>query len=247
MATVPAALRVHQDRSVTAIAAAGIIVPAVVFAWLQMHPTADASVQVPVQHFVIVTAVSLLAFALAVLLAVAAMQIAQYRALFLCLGFMAMGGIFAVHGIETPGILGDGEALEYAGRIVGISAFLSLFVPALFFAASYTPLTAAFERRLPFSPAGWLIVLLATALTIYGALAIASTEVIAGLPFGVRPYSTAMGLTTIALLLFSAWRQAAAYLVARLPLQGVLVLAFVLLAEAQGIMMLGQVWRLSWW
>jgi HD-GYP domain-containing protein (c-di-GMP phosphodiesterase class II) len=160
---------------------------------------------------------------------------------------MAMGGIFAVHGIDTPGILIGGGARTYAGAVVGVSAYLSLFVPALFFAASYTPLTAAFERRLPFSPAGWLIVLLATAVAIYGVLAVASTEVIAELPFGVKPYSTVMGLTTIALLLFSAWRQAASYLVARLPLQGVLVLAFLLLAEAQGIMMLGQVWRLSWW
>ena len=247
MATVPAALRVHQDRSVTAIAAAGIIVPAVVFAWLQMHPTADASVQVPVQHFVIVTAVSLLAFALAVLLAVAAMQIAQYRALFLCLGFMAMGGIFAVHGIETPGILGDGEALEYAGRIVGISAFLSLFVPALFFAASYTPLTAAFERRLPFSPAGWLIVLLGGALATYGGLALLSSEWIAALPFGTKPYSYAMAASTIGLLLFSAVQQARSYRMAHLPLQAVLLVAFLLLAEAQVIMVLGTVWKLSWW
>ena len=247
MATVPAALRVHQDRSVTAIAAAGIIVPAVVFAWLQMHPTADASVQVPVQHFVIVTAVSLLAFALAVLLAVAAMQIAQYRALFLCLGFMAMGGIFAVHGIETPGILGDGEALEYAGRIVGISAFLSLFVPALFFAASYTPLTAAFERRLPFSPAGWLIVVLGGALATYGGLALLSSEWIAALPFGTKPYSYAMAASTIGLLLFSAVQQARSYRMAHLPLQAVLLVAFLLLAEAQVIMVLGTVWKLSWW
>ncbi len=83
--------------------------------------------------------------------------------------------------------------------MVGVSAYLSLFVPALFFAASYTPLTAAFERRLPFSPAGWLIVLLGTALAIYGVLAAASTQLIAALPFGTRPYSAALGLTTIAL------------------------------------------------
>ena len=155
-----------------------------------------------------VTVVSLLAFGLAVLLAIAAVQIAQYRVLFLCLGFMAMGGIFAVHGIDTPGIIKTGADAKYAGSVLGVSAYLSLFVPALFFAASYTPLTAAFERRLPFSPAGWLIVLLGTALGIYGALAVAGTEVIAELPFGVKPYSTAMGLTTIVLLLFSAWRQA---------------------------------------
>jgi len=74
-----------------------------------------------------------------------------------------------------------------------------------------------------------------------------ATEVIAELPLGVKPYSTAMGVTTITLLLFSAWRQARAYLVARLPLQGVLVLSFLLLAQAQVVMMLGHVWRLSWW
>ena len=183
-----------------------------------------------------VTVVSLMAFGLAVLLAIAAVQIAQYRVLFLCLGFMAMGGIFAVHGIDTPGIIKTGADAKYAGSVLGVSAYLSLFVPALFFAASYTPLTAAFERRLPFSPAGWLIVLLGTALGIYGALAVAGTEVIAELPFGVKPYSTAMGLTTIVLLLFSAWRQAGSYLVARLPLQGILVTSFILLAEADKYM-----------
>jgi hypothetical protein len=202
---------------------------------------------VPRQHFFIVTVVSLLAFGLAALLAVAAVQIAQYRVLFFCLGFMAMGGIFAVHGIDTPGIIKTGSAARYAGAVLGVSAYLSLFIPALFFAASYTPLTAAFERRLPFSPAGWLIVLLGTALAIYAALAVAGTELIAQLPFGVKPYSTVMGLTTIALLMFSAWRQAGSYLVARLPLQGILVTSFILLAEAQVIMMLGTVWRLSWW
>jgi HD-GYP domain-containing protein (c-di-GMP phosphodiesterase class II) len=224
-----------------------LLFPAGIFAYLVAHPVADPSIIVPRQHFFIVTVVSLLAFGLAVLLAVAAVQIAQYRVLFLCLGFMALGGIFAVHGIDTPGILKTGADAKYAGGVLGVSAYLSLFVPAVFFAASYTPLTAAFERRLPFSPAGWLIVLLGTALAIYGALAVASTELIADLPFGVKPYSTVMGVTTIVLLLFSAWRQASSYLVARLPLQGVLVTSFILLAEAQVIMMLGHVWRLSWW
>jgi hypothetical protein len=221
-----------------------LLFPAGIFAWLVAHPAADPTIDVPREHFFIVTTVSLLALGLAVALAVAAVQIAQYRVLFFCLGFMAMGGIFAVHAIETPGILIHGE---YAAAVKGVSAYLSLFVPALFFAASYTPITAAFERRLPYSPAGWLIVLLATALGIYAALAVVSTELIADLPFGVKPWSTAMAGTTIALLLFAAARQAHAYLAARLPLQGVLVLAFVLLAEAQVIMLIGTPWKLSWW
>jgi len=179
--------RPGSSAAIPAAALGSLLFPIGIFAWLLAHPQADPSLVIPRQHFIIVTTVSLLAFGLAVLLAVAAVQIAQYRVLFMCLGFMAMGGIFAVHGVDTPGILKGGQAGKYAGAVVGVSAYLSLFVPALFFAASYTPLTAAFERRLPFSPAGWLIVLLATALLIYGGLAVASTELLANLPFGFGP------------------------------------------------------------
>ncbi|HEX9095258.1 MAG TPA: hypothetical protein VF990_04055, partial [Candidatus Dormibacteraeota bacterium] len=192
MAVVAVAPRPWFKGTAPAAAFGSLLFPLGIFAWLRTHPAADPTLVVPLQHFEIVTAVSLLAFGLAILLAIAAVQIAQYRILFLCLGFMAMGGIFAVHGIDTPGILQSGEADEYSGAVVGVSAYLSLFVPALFFAASYTPLTAAFERRLPFSPAGWLIVLLGTALLIYGGLAIVSTELIGNLPFGVRPWSIVM-------------------------------------------------------
>lgn len=225
--------------------AGAMVIPAIAFAWLLGHPAVDATVRVPFEHFAIVTTVSALAFTLAILLAIAAMQIAQYRVLFLCLGFMAMGGIFAVHGLETPGILGDPGDVAYAGQIVGISAYLSLFIAALFFAASYTPVTGAFERRLPFSPAGWIIVVVATALGIYAAIALLNGPLIAQLPFGTRPYSLVLAGTTIVLLLFAAARQASSYVVARLPLQGVLVGVFLLLAEAQAIMVLGTVWKLS--
>jgi HD domain-containing protein len=247
MASVAAA-RPRARISWSVVALAGLLVlPMAAFFWLYSHPGSDPLLRIPLQHFQIVTAVSLLAFGLAVLLAIAALQIGQYRVLFLCLGFMAMGGIFAVHGIRTPGFIGDADDLAYAGAIVGISAYLSLFVAALFFAASYTPITAAFERRLPFSPAGWLIVLLATAIVIYAALALLGGELLALLPFGTRPYSLVMAATTIGLLLFAAGRQLGAYLASRLPLQGILVLAFVLLAEAQVIMVLGSVFQLSWW
>ena len=242
-----AALPQRAAPAIPLVTAASLVLPALAFAWLLGHPAADATVQVPFQHFVIVTTVSVLAFTLSIFLAVAAMRIAQYRVLFLCLGFMAMGGIFAVHGFETPGILGDAEDIPYSGRIVGISAYLSLFVPALFFAASYTSITGAFERRLPFSPAGWLIVVVTTALGSYAAIAVINGELLAQLPFGTRPYSYALALITIVLLLFSAGRQAGSYVAVRLPLQAVLVGVFLLLAEAQAIMVLGTVWKISWW
>lgn len=230
-----------------ALAASSCVLPGAAFLWLTSHPTADLTVRVPLQHFAIVTAVSALAFALSFPLAIAAVQIAQYRALFLSLGFMAMGGIFAVHGLDTPGIVMAGPAAEYGGAVVGISAYLSLFVPALFFAASYTRVTAAFERRLPFSPAGWLILILATILVSYAVVALVGTELLAALPFGTRPYSLAMAGTTIALLLFAAIQQARAYLLSRRGSHAALTIVFLLLIQAQLDMVLGTVWKLSWW
>ena len=237
----------REPGATVAVGLGALLVPAAVFVWLLGNPGSDPRLAVPYDHFAIVSAVSLLAFGLALMLAVAAVQIAQYRVLFLALGFMAMGGIFAVHGITTPGILKTGEAAKYAGGVVGISAYLSLFFPACLFAASYTGVTAAFERRLPFSPAGWLIVVLATALGLYLALALADTQLLARLPFGTKPYSYVMAVTTCALLIFAAVRQAGAYFTSRLPLQAVLAIAFLLLVEAQAQMVLGHVWTLAWW
>jgi HD-GYP domain-containing protein (c-di-GMP phosphodiesterase class II) len=247
MASAAVAARPTPLRSAPALAGLAVLLPVGIYAWLRWHPAQDASLAAPVQHFYIVSGVSLLAFALAILLAIAALQIAQYRALFLCLGFMAMGGIFAVHGLSTPGILGDAEDLQYADRVVGVSAFLSLFVPALFFAASYTRLAGAFERRLPFSPAGWMIVVLAAALITYGGIAFLSGEWIAALPLGTAPYSYGMAAVTIALLSFCIVQQSRSYAVSHLPLQAVLIVAFGLLVEAQLAMALGTTWKLSWW
>lgn len=246
VAAVRSARLLGNDRALLA-GLAGLAGAASLFAWLLSHPGQDPVVRVPVEHFYIVSAASLVAFGLATLLAIAAVQIAQYRVLFLALGFMAMGGIFAVHGLATPGLLLGGESAPYAGAVVGVSAYLALFIPSLLFAASYTPITAAFERRLPFSPAGWLIVALATVLAIYALIALVSTELLASLPFGVKPYSTGMALATLALLGFAAFRQGSAYLTARVPMQGILFLCFLLLAEAQVQMVLGQVWTMAWW
>jgi putative nucleotidyltransferase with HDIG domain len=224
-----------------------LLLAGAVFAWLLGHPSSDPSLVVPYQHFAIVTVVSLFAFGLAAFLAVAAVQIAQYRVLFLALGFMTMGGLFAVHGIMTPGILTQGEAAEYAGSVVGSSAYLSLFVPACFFAASYTAGTAALERRLPFFPAGWLIVVLAGVLGAYMLLALANTELLAQLPLGTRPYTYALATATCALLVFACVRQSGAYFKTRIPIQAVLALTFLLLVEAQLQMVFGHIWTLAWW
>lgn len=202
---------------------------------------------VPYQHFYVVSAISILAAVIAATLAIATVQIGLYRVLFLCLGFMSMGAIFAVHGLATPGILVPNVFGEYGGSAVAMSAYLSLAVPAAFFAASYLPGMSRLERRLPFWPAGWLVLFVGILLTAYAAVALYNSMVIAGLPLSSPPYSTALAVGSIGLLFFAAVRQAASYRIARLASQANLIAAFVLLAEAAAAMVLFRVWTAGWW
>ena len=202
---------------------------------------------VPYQHFYIVSAVSILAALIAAALALATVQIGLYRVLFLCLGFMSLCAIFAVHGLTTPGILVPNLFSEYSGSAVAISAYLSLAIPALFFAASYMPWLARLERRLPFWPAGWLVLIVVIGLVVYAAIAIYRTWIIAGSPLSLPPYSTALAILSIGLFFFAAMRQARSYRRARLASQAYLLASFVLLADAAAAMVLFETWTVGFW
>jgi len=90
------------DKGVLLMLAAFVLVPASFVPLAIAH--GGALVVVPYQHFYIVSAISLLAAVVAGALALTTVQIGLYRVLFMCLGFMSMGAIFAVHGLTTPGI-----------------------------------------------------------------------------------------------------------------------------------------------
>jgi HD-GYP domain-containing protein (c-di-GMP phosphodiesterase class II) len=206
-----------------------------------------ALLKVPYQHFYIVSAISLLATVIAAALALATIQIGLYRVLFLCLGFMSMGAIFAVHGLTTPGILVPNLFRFYPGSAVSTSAFLSLAVPAVLFASTYIPGLARLERRLPFWPAGWLVLFVAIGLAGYAAIAVYNTTYIARLPLSQPPYSTALAIGSVGLFFYAAVRQARSYRRARLASQACLLAAFILLADAAAAMALFKVWTLGWW
>lgn len=202
-------------------------------------------IDIPVQHFYIVSAISLLAAVVAGALALTTIQIGLYRVLFLCLGFMSMGAIFAVHGLTTPGIV----VPKLFFSAVAISAFLSLAVPAVFFALSYAPGVSWVERRLPFWPAGWIVALVVLGLAAYGAIAL-KTWILSELPLSHLsrpPYSTTLAVGSIVLFFFAALRQARIFRVTRLSSQANLIVAFVLLADAAAAMVLFPVWSWGWW
>ena len=243
--------------------AIALVIPLAVVAYLLASPGANPTLASPVEHLIVTTNVAILAFFASLLVARSALQLHQYRSLLVAMGFGSIGGIFAVHGLATPGVLlrtGFDDPLA----VVALSAQLSLLVPAVIFAIRYTSLAAVLERRVP---ARALLGAVIGGIVLYGAIGLGAPQVIGGfmralLPGGLGGYggaATANGLSSYDLVLlapgivavglfgFAAVKQGREYLRSRLPLQGALVASFVLLAETQVAMTLGQLWSLAWW
>ena len=132
-------------RLILALAAAAS--PTVILAWLLASPGANAPWIIPVEHLIVTANVSIIALFVAVLTARAALHVRHYPTLLIAIGFMTMAGIFAVHGLSTPGVIQRGAKADDAGLVSGISAQLALWCSAVFFAIRYTPLVAWLERR----------------------------------------------------------------------------------------------------
>ncbi|MBM3139008.1 MAG: hypothetical protein FJZ92_02035 [Chloroflexi bacterium] len=99
---------------------------------LRLQPGWDHRWVQPQGHFHIVSAVSVVSVALAAIAALAAHRLASYRALVLAMAFLGMSGLFAVHGLATPGFL---LGREY-GAVIGFAARMSVVVAAALLAAS---------------------------------------------------------------------------------------------------------------
>jgi putative nucleotidyltransferase with HDIG domain len=240
------------ERSGAGLLAGALVVSfsLLLLALLLAVPSINPAIAVPVPHFWVVSAVALLAFLVAFMLAVSAAQLQHYKLLLLAIGFMAMAGLFTVHGLATPGVLVS-AANAYGGigshSVVGVAGFLSLAVPAIFFAIGYLPLLSLYERRLPFWPAGGLVLVAISGVVIFGIVAFLNSDGVADLPVMSTPVIYAIASLAAACLLFAGYRQFKSYLVSRLRLQGSLALAFPLLACAQLAQIVSQPWTLAWW
>jgi len=240
-----------------------LVPPVLVFAILQSNPHINHSLVLPVQHFFVVTNVALLAAGVALLVARAALRIDQRRVLLIALGFMSLAGLFAVHGIATPGVMSTSAApagdsyygspgpaapgrYDYNGTVIGLSAYLSLFVPSLFFAAAYRRRE---ERSTSHRHVADTVVIIVVALLLigYGALAVLHPQILTDLPLSQQSNAYYLAAVSMTLFVFAASRQMETYTKTRLPMHGALVIAFLFLALAQLIMVAATFWTLAWW
>ncbi len=223
------------------LAVAALAAPMVLFAVLLAAPRLDPPIMAFTFHFYVVGFTALAAAIACAIVIASARTLRQTRLLFLGLGFFAIAGIFAVHGLATPGFIAD----QYYAS-VSVSAWLSVAAGSAFVAMSVVGLPRRLEQLIERNGRTFFAVTMAAIFT-YIALSLTVESWLDWVPIRERGVQWSLGFGSMALIGFAIWRYYQSYLFARLPSQLAMVAALVLLLEVQAIILWGPVWHLSWW
>jgi len=218
-----------------------LIAPAVILGVLLASPELDALWMAPAFHFYVVSGASLMAAVICALLIEAVRSVRETRIMYLALSFMALGTLFSVHGLTTPGHL-----YHEVYAVLKASPWASTFVGALFAVLSTVSvrgLTDEHGRRL----STFVFALATASFAAFIAVSLAFPTWLAWMPTGSETFRYSLTAVIVGMLCFAAWRYYQSYQLARLGSQLAMVVGLVFLAEAQLALGLGRVYQYSWW
>lgn len=218
-----------------------LVSPMALFWTLYFQAELDPVLMAPTFHFYAVSFTALAAALACGLIIASARTLHETRLLFLGLAFFSIAGLFATHGLTTPGFLVD----EFYAT-VPVSAWFSIAAAGVLIAASVVGLPAWAERALAGNGKSFFA-LVTAAIGAYIVVSLVIDSWLDWVPIENRAHQLAVGFATLVLLGFATWRYYQAYVFARLPSQLAMVAALLLLMEVQTIILWGEVWRLSWW
>jgi HD-GYP domain-containing protein (c-di-GMP phosphodiesterase class II) len=214
---------------------------AMLFALLFVVPEWDKSFGTFDFHFYAVSGVTLAAALACVFIIGLTESLRETRVLFLGLGFLSIAGIFAVHGLGTPGHFHDEAYSE-----LSISSWLSVLGGAGFIFLSSASLPAGAEQFVKRNGA-LILGSTAAAIGLYIGLSFAAENWTSFIPYKDRNVQLAVTGVTLTLLGVSALRYLQAFLFARLISQWAMFCLVVLLMEVQLSLTFGRYWQISWW
>lgn len=214
----------------------GSLLAFLIFWLLYTAPSSDPVLAAPQAHFWIVSLTSLFAVALAVVVGTAGARARDSRIVYLAAGFASMAGLFALHGLSTPGmILGPNSVTPLASQLALIA-----FAASMVAAAYLRPV----EARGPLLRllAAWVgsIVVLAVVLMLAPGLA-------RFVPVHLDPLQNGVALLVVLMLLLAGGRFLEGYRLSRSSIHLVMLHVVGWVIVSQVIMTLGETFRVSWW
>jgi HD-GYP domain-containing protein (c-di-GMP phosphodiesterase class II) len=234
-------MTLRRDQVLAGTAAAILLSPMAALGFFRIFPQYDPVIMDFGLHFYAVGFTALAAALACAVIMATSESMHNTRLIFLGLAFLAIAGIFSVHGLATPGYIVD----EYY-VVVSASAWLSSFAGCALVALSVAGLPHRLEHMIERN----------------GPAIVTGAVVVAGLYIGVSLLFDAwldwvpvddlrlqysLGGVALALGSFAVWRYWQAYQFARLPSQLAMIAAVVVLLEVQAIIIWGGTWHMSWW
>jgi putative nucleotidyltransferase with HDIG domain len=220
--------------------AAAIVLPMLLFAGLRFNPQWDTLLQHPKGHFYIVSFVSVLSALIAFTVGLSGRRLRNIKLSFLALSFLSMGGIFAVHGLSTPGFL------LQPSHMPAVSAQVSVLIASMWLWMSSLPtdnrLLRFFADRQAYLVPGWFLILV-----LMGFVSMTFPHMADSMPLNENPLKWVATAVTITFCGLVVYRYLHGFRYSRLPLQLSIVYSACWLIDTQIIMATGQLWRLSWW
>jgi HD-GYP domain-containing protein (c-di-GMP phosphodiesterase class II) len=228
-------------RALPVAAVALLLSPSLALAFFVIVPERDPLAMEFGLHFWSVSGTALAAAIASVVVIVSAPSLRETRLLFLALAFVAIAGVFSVHGLMTPG-----HIVDDLHATIPLSAWLSVFLGAVFAALSVYDFPEDVDRWI--ARRGPMIFAWVTiAVGGYVAISLASPAWLDGVPTENRAAQYVIAFASFALYALAAHRYYQAYLFARLPSQAAMVAAQLLLTQVPLIILWGFVWHISWW
>jgi HD-GYP domain-containing protein (c-di-GMP phosphodiesterase class II) len=217
-----------------------ILIPYLLFESLRLGFLHDGLYKMPQGHFYIVSSVAILATVIAIAVGIAGNRLRNIQISFLSLAFISLAELFAIHGLSTPNFL------MHASHLTGISASLSILLASFWLWLSSVPsdhkIVVYLSRWQNVLVPAWTILLF-----IFGVAGILFPNLVDFVPLYENPLKGFVGAITLLLNVMAIYRYYQSYRFSRYPLQIHIIYSACWFIVAEGIMIVAELWKLSWW
>lgn len=224
-----------------------VAIPLVLYAVLRIPPLLDPNLawldplfRLPSHHFYIVSVTALVSLIISIFVGVIGLRQRNLQVLYVSLAFISLAAFFSMHGLATPGFLIEQNA------VVGVAAQLSVLSMSFWLLVASLPATNALSATLS-RYSGTLLAIYTPAIIVLGILALSNPMLAELVPVTSEPVKYVVGLFTLVMAVFAAYRYWQSHRYSRFPFQLAIAYTAGWIAVTQIIITTGATFYASWW
>lgn len=217
-----------------------IFIPYLIFESLRSGLLHDGNYIMPQGHFYIVSSVAILATAIAIAVGIAGSRLRNIQVTFLSLSFISLAELFAIHGLSTPNFL------MHVSHLPGVSASLSVLLASFWLWLSSV---SSDHKVVVYLSKGHNVLMPAwtAVLFVFGLASILVPTIVNFIPLDDNPLKGFVAIITLLFNVMAIYNYYQSYRFSRYPLQIHIIYSACWFIVAQVIMLMGELWKLSWW